>query len=147
VNGRSVEPIASDEPIAVVVERVRPNIRAAPGRPPERPSGEDPDGPPSRDRVDRALSYGDLTPVLAVVAIALLSGDLPVSLLAGGAAVLAVALHRAATSGRFGFGDGFLAFRSDQSWPHGVQEDDDFQWSWTRGDEPRSATTRRTAVR
>ena len=30
----------------------------------------------------------------------------------------------------FSFGAGFVGFRSDMGWPHGVQEDDDVHWDW-----------------
>ena len=30
----------------------------------------------------------------------------------------------------FSFGAGFVGYRSDMGWPHGVQEDDDFHWDW-----------------
>jgi hypothetical protein len=30
----------------------------------------------------------------------------------------------------FSFGAGFVGYRSDMAWPHGVQEDDDFHWDW-----------------
>ena len=93
------------------------------------------------------LSLRDLVPVIAVIAVVLLSGDLVVSLLAGMAALGAVVLHRIAISGRFGFGDGFVAFRPDTGWPHGVQEDDDFHWSWTRPDDARPAPAHRSAAR
>ena len=30
----------------------------------------------------------------------------------------------------FSFGAGFVGFRADMGWPHGVQEDDDVHWNW-----------------
>ena len=36
----------------------------------------------------------------------------------------------------FSFGAGFVGYRSDMGWPHGVQEDDDFHWDWR----PRTGT-------
>jgi len=30
----------------------------------------------------------------------------------------------------FSFGEGFVGFRPDTSWPQGVQEDDDVKWDW-----------------
>jgi hypothetical protein len=29
------------------------------------------------------------------------------------------------------FGAGFLPYRAQDGWPHGVQEDDDFRWHWS----------------
>lgn len=31
----------------------------------------------------------------------------------------------------FSFGEGFVGYRGDPPWPHGVQEDDDVHWNWT----------------
>jgi hypothetical protein len=39
----------------------------------------------------------------------------------------------------FTFGEGFVGYRPDPVWPHGVQEDDDVRWDWhpreRRGDD------------
>ena len=52
----------------------------------------------------------------------------------GGGAVLGLHRLRGAVARLpFSFGDGFLGFRSDTGWPQGVQEDDDFHWSWSPG--------------
>ena len=32
----------------------------------------------------------------------------------------------------FSFGEGFVGYRPDPVWPHGVQEDDDVRWDWQR---------------
>jgi hypothetical protein len=32
----------------------------------------------------------------------------------------------------FSFGAGFVGYRGDLGWPHGVQEDDDVHWNWRR---------------
>ena len=128
----------------IVLERVHPAVHTA-----SRPAAA-PDAPePARSHAPegRAMTLSDFLPVLAVGAMALASGDVGVSLLAGGAVLGAVVVHRLATVGRFGFGDGFLAFRSDAGWPRGVQEDDDFHWTWSPGDEQRPAPARRPAVR
>lgn len=31
------------------------------------------------------------------------------------------------------FGQGFLSPSAREDWPHGVQEDDDFHWTWDGG--------------
>ncbi|HEY7736960.1 MAG TPA: hypothetical protein VH813_09225 [Candidatus Limnocylindrales bacterium] len=31
------------------------------------------------------------------------------------------------------FGQGFLSPPGREDWPHGVQEDDDFHWTWDEG--------------
>lgn len=33
----------------------------------------------------------------------------------------------------FSFGEGFIGYRGDPVWPHGVQEDDDVHWNWNTG--------------
>jgi hypothetical protein len=83
------------------------------------------------DDVRPPLTIGDAVPVATVGLVGLATGELAVSVLAGVAALGALALRRLAIRERFGFGDGFTPFRSDLGWPQGVQEDDDFHWSWT----------------
>jgi hypothetical protein len=39
----------------------------------------------------------------------------------------------------FSFGQGFVGYRGDAGWPHGVQEDDDVHWNWNaRRSEPQT---------
>ena len=39
----------------------------------------------------------------------------------------------------FSFGQGFVGYRGDTGWPHGVQEDDDVHWNWNaRRSEPQA---------
>ena len=38
---------------------------------------------------------------------------------------------RAMRRASFGFGDGFLPYRAQDGWPHGVQEEDDVHWNWS----------------
>jgi hypothetical protein len=77
-------------------------------------------------------------PGLSVVAIGLVAAF--GALLATGLETLAFAialaaavrgLRRVAAAVTFSFTDGFLSFRADDGWPTGVQEDDDFHWSWS----------------
>jgi hypothetical protein len=83
-----------------------------------------------------------LIPAGTVVALAWVSGDIGAALAAGVATTAALLLRRAAATGAFGFADGFTPFRRELGWPRGVQEDDDFHWSWSGGgslgDEPAS---------
>ena len=66
--------------------------------------------------------------LMAVVAVA--AGDARIGL--GGALFLAmiVSVRFIDRHVTFSFGAGFVGYRSDMGWPHGVQEDDDFQWDW-----------------
>ena len=121
------------EPVSL--ERVRGSVRRAPPPPPVSPSDA-----PARledgDHEHRPLTQGDAVPVVTVGLVGFFSGEIVVSALAGVAALGALALRRLAIRERFGFGDGFTPFRSDMGWPQGVQEDDDFHWSWSSpGDE------------
>jgi hypothetical protein len=68
--------------------------------------------------------------LVAVLGAMLVTGyEMFVIVAALGIAVLALRRVAAATS--FSFTDGFLAYRGDPGWPRGVQEDDDFHWSWS----------------
>jgi hypothetical protein len=119
----------NQEPIPV--ERVRGSVRRAP--PPPSP-GAQPEAPvqlEDGDHEHRPLTAGDAVPVVTVGLVGFFSGEIVVSALAGLAALGALALRRLAIRERFGFGDGFTPFRSDMGWPQGVQEDDDFHWSWS----------------
>ena len=60
------------------------------------------------------------------------------------AGALAIVVHelRVRISGStVSFGDGFLPYRAQDGWPHGVQEDDDVRWRWStvRAMSPRGA--------
>jgi hypothetical protein len=44
----------------------------------------------------------------------------------------------------FSFGQGFLSHPARDDWPHGVQEDDDFRWTWDRASrDPADGSLRR----
>jgi hypothetical protein len=77
--------------------------------------------------------------------IAAVGASLPVALvgvpgvLLGTMAAGLVAIEVLSRRDGFGFAQGFMAYDGRLRWPHGVQEDDDFQWRWTapRGDSSR----------
>ena len=48
----------------------------------------------------------------------------------GGLTLVAIALHELARRVSFTFAEGFLAFRSRDEWPRGVQEEYDVRYSW-----------------
>ena len=137
----------SDEPIRL--ERVRATVRRA--APPQPARLDDAlaltPGPEIAEHEHRALTPADAVPVVTVGLVGFLSGEIVVSVLAGLAALGALALRRLAVRERFGFGDGFQPFRSDMGWPRGVQEDDDFHWSWGQGSEEAAPATRRPLAR
>ena len=66
--------------------------------------------------------------IVVAAAISLVAGDVAVGL-AGGAVVAAAATFRRLP---FSFAEGFIGYRPDTGWPQGVQEDDDFHWSWKK---------------
>ena len=134
----------------VPVERVRGTVRrAAPVW--RAPAVEEIVVPATEAGVEheehRPLEPADAVPVVTVGLVGFFSGEIIVSVLAGVAALGALALRRLAVRERFGFGDGFQPFRSDMGWPRGVQEDDDFQWSWSRPSDEAAPATRRTIAR
>jgi hypothetical protein len=63
---------------------------------------------------------------VVAMAISLVAGDLAVGLTCG-ACLAAVAVFRRLP---YSFGEGFVGYRPDLGWPHGIQEDDDFHWNW-----------------
>ena len=65
---------------------------------------------------------------MAVIAIAV--GDARIGL--GGALFVAtiISVRFIDRHVTFSFGAGFVGYRADMGWPHGVQEDDDFHWDW-----------------
>jgi hypothetical protein len=106
----------------------------------------DPDMTPSRPEMTMSRQDVDLrqiwaavrTPairnglavIVLMVVIAIVLGDARVGL--GGALFVATIasvrfIDRHVT---FSFGAGFVGYRADMGWPHGVQEDDDFHWDW-----------------
>jgi hypothetical protein len=47
-----------------------------------------------------------------------------------GVTVAAIVMHELVQRVTFSFGEGFLAFRNRDEWPHGVQEEYDVRYSW-----------------
>jgi hypothetical protein len=83
---------------------------------------------------DRVLPESSFAPrrsdfelaAVVAVAISLAGGDIAAGFLCGAALGLTTAFRRVP----FSFAEGFLGYRPDMGWPHGVQEDDDFHWNW-----------------
>jgi hypothetical protein len=163
--------VTDDAPTPVAVEAVHARVHAgmSVARSPS-PSPYGPDAPQAENDVDdvtgtppaavqpvtyRAPSAADVAhalsheaiPVAAGTAVLIAARD-PLLAVAGGGAVFAVlTLRGLAARVQFGFGDAFVGFRPDNGWPRGVQEDDDFHWSWSapaeaRPDLDRSSTAR-----
>ena len=135
----------NEEPVSL--ERVHATVRRA--APPASP-GEEPAASveiEDDDHEHRPLTAGDAVPVVTVGLVGFFSGEIVVSALAGLAALGALALRRLAMRERFGFGDGFTPFRSDMGWPQGVQEDDDFHWSWSSPRDETAPVARRPIAR
>jgi len=92
---------------------------------------------PSQTEVPPAVELPPLRSFLGPFAWVLVLG-LPVLLRVGwqAAAVMAIVAllvreaHLRADRSTISFGEGFLAYRGRDGWPHGVQEDDDFRWNW-----------------
>jgi hypothetical protein len=69
--------------------------------------------------------------VAIAVAIAVsLAANAGLGLTAGVITAAAVVMRSVARRVAFGFGDGFIAFRQGDEWPHGVQEEYDVHYSW-----------------
>jgi hypothetical protein len=68
--------------------------------------------------------------VAAAAVVWLLSGDAGYAFWGGLVAVFVVAAQVIDWPSSFSFGQGFVGYRPDPAWPHGVQEDDDVHWNW-----------------
>jgi hypothetical protein len=85
------------------------------------------DGPPVGSLV--RASVAEVAPaVIPAAPLALV--DWRWALIAVGTLAGARIIRRIGQHVPFGFGDGFVAFRADLGWPHGIQEDDDVHWTW-----------------
>jgi hypothetical protein len=67
---------------------------------------------------------------LMVAAPILLLAGWQVALVAGLGAAGYRELDRRIGRAGFSLGDGFLPYRRETGWPHGVREDDDVRWNW-----------------
>ena len=72
--------------------------------------------------------------IIAAVAIAasFLAGDARAAIIVGAFGLAALGTRLIDRHVTFSFGAGFIGYRSDLGWPHGVQEDDDVHWNWKR---------------
>jgi hypothetical protein len=69
--------------------------------------------------------------VLAIAAAAsFVAADARVAIVIGSLGFAAVGIRRIDRSVPFSFGEGFVGYRADVGWPHGIQEDDDVRWNW-----------------
>ena len=68
---------------------------------------------------------------ILVAAPVLLFVGLQVALIVAVAAPLVRVLRDRADRTTMSLGAGFLPYRADMGWPHGVQEDDDVRWNWS----------------
>lgn len=68
---------------------------------------------------------------LIVAAPVLLFVGLQVALIVAVAAPFVRALRDRADRTTISRGEGFLPYRAETGWPHGVQEDDDVRWNWS----------------
>jgi hypothetical protein len=112
----SSEPL--DDPVELLAaEFVEPAVVDTP--PAERTASEAWFAPRRRD-VELAI--------VVAATISLVASDVAVGV-ASGAIVAAAAMFRRLP---FSFAEGFIGYRPDTGWPQGVQEDDDFHWSWKK---------------
>jgi hypothetical protein len=66
----------------------------------------------------------------AAIAVYMVAG-LPAAILVAFVGSAGRLMGRVGKRAQFTFGEGFLPFRAELGWPHGVQEDDDMRWQWT----------------
>ena len=65
------------------------------------------------------------------IPVALLLAGWQSALMVAGLDSILHALSLVANRVTFTFADGFLPFRLEDAWPHGVREDDDVRWNWS----------------
>jgi hypothetical protein len=82
---------------------------------------------PSLSSVAGELRWGAL-PALAIL---LVFGWVQIALLAGVLAIAGRLVDRWIGRSGVSFAGGFLPFRTEDAWPHGVREDDDVRWQWS----------------
>ena len=70
---------------------------------------------------------------IAVVAVAasFLVGDSRAAMIVGSLAIATYGIRLTDRHVTVSFAAGFIGYRSDLGWPHGVQEDDDVHWNWS----------------
>ncbi len=91
------------------------------------PAAGQPDGVLRRSARAERVTLG----AIVVLGLAAVAGAPTAAILGVGAIVGLSALRsRMRHHLDFGFGDGFVGYRPRADWPRGVQEDDDFKWSW-----------------
>lgn len=69
----------------------------------------------------------------AAVVASFLAADAHAAVLVGALGLAAGTFRRIDRHIPFSFGEGFVGYRPDPGWPHGVQEDDDVRWNWNAG--------------
>jgi hypothetical protein len=89
--------------------------------------------PDNRDRIPSIAipaAIGPYAVLVVAVAIAVsLAANAGLGLTAGVITAAAVVMRSVGRRVAFGFGDGFMAFRQGDDWPHGVQEEYDVHYS------------------
>ena len=75
---------------------------------------------------------------VAVVA-SFLVGDSRAAIIVGSFAIATFGIRLTDRHVTFSFAAGFIGYRSDLGWPHGVQEDDDVHWNWSARRSPPEA--------
>jgi hypothetical protein len=120
------------EPGVAPVQRVAGHVRVTAGHdPPNRgPRGPREAPPVTLSELLGPIAFlrGPIVVFLASIPVGIVFGDIGwiVMLLAASAGALRIFDHRAG----FSFADGIIGPRLALGWPRGVQEDDDFHWTW-----------------
>ena len=88
--------------------------------------------PTELPRIASSRRGGFEVAIIAAVAIAasFLAGDARAAIIVGAFGLAALGTRLIDRHVTFSFGAGFIGYRSDLGWPHGVQEDDDVYWNW-----------------
>jgi hypothetical protein len=120
--------VVSDAPPVLV--RAEAHLRSPLLDAPPRPLSQ----PDNGDRIPSIAIPVAIGPYAVLVIAIAIAGSLAANpglgLIAGVITAAAVVMRSVGRRIAFGFGDGFMAFRQGNEWPHGVQEEYDVQYSW-----------------
>lgn len=126
------EPLEYEAPVRPILVRpvahIRSPILAKPTRMQARAHSDELETMPITELIREF--WPTVSPVVVVGGAFLLLANDQWATFAAGTTAVAIAMRAVARRITFTFADGFLAFRKDESWPRGVQEEYDVRYAW-----------------
>lgn len=125
-------PVAYETPVKPILVRpvahIRSPILAEPTRSQARARAADIETVPITDLIRHY--WPTASPIVVIGGAFLLFATVQWALFAAGTTAVGIAMRAVARRITYTFADGFLAFRKDESWPRGVQEEYDVPYAW-----------------